>query len=119
MPASNSLCERVHGYSRAGELRDAVSEGMAMVAEHDGRITGYSSGMGYVGHAVAISNLDLKALIAASPGFRGPGILVPSRNAELLRWCLDNGLRIVQPMNLMTIGAYNEPAGRHLPSILY
>ena len=27
-------------------------------------------------------------------------------------WCLDHGLRIVQQSTLMTIGLYNEPAGR-------
>lgn len=46
-------------------------------------------------------------------------ILVPTRNAALFRWCLENGLRVVQPMTLMTIGLYNEPAGAYLPSILF
>ena len=49
----------------------------------------------------------------------GPGILVPSRNSELFRWCLANGLRVVQPMTLMSLGLYNEPQGAFLPSILY
>lgn len=30
-----------------------------------------------------------------------------------------NGLRVVQPMNLMTLGLYNEPAGAYLPSVLF
>jgi len=68
---------------------------------------------------VAAANLDLQALIAAAEGFGGPGILVPTRNAELFRWCLANGLRVVEPMTLMTLGLYNEPAGAYLPSILY
>ena len=51
--------------------------------------------------------------------FVGLGILVPSRNAELLRWCLEHGLRIVQQSTLMTTGLYNEPAGAYLPSILF
>jgi hypothetical protein len=49
----------------------------------------------------------------------GLGILVPSRNSELLRWCLQHELRIVQQSTLMTIGLYNEPAGAYLPSILF
>ena len=57
---------------------------------------------------MAESNLDLQALIAAAESFGGPGILVPTRNAELFRWCLQSGLRVVQPMTLMTIGLYNE-----------
>jgi hypothetical protein len=32
---------------------------------------------------------------------------------------LTNGLRVVEPMTLMTLGLYNEPAGAYLPSILY
>jgi hypothetical protein len=35
------------------------------------------------------------------------------------RWCLTNGLRVTQPMTLMSKGLCNEPAGAFLPSILY
>ena len=59
-----------------------------------------------------------QALIGAAPGFPG-GFLLPTRNSELFRWCLENGLRLVHQMTLMTIGLYNEPAGRYLPSVLY
>ena len=62
-------------------------------------------------------NRDLMALIGAAEGFDGPGFLVPARNTALFRWCLENGLRVVQPCTLMTIGLYNEPAGAWLPSI--
>jgi predicted N-acetyltransferase YhbS len=113
------VCEKVHGHSRTGELRDGIAQNTAVVVERYGRVTGYASAFGYFGHAVAESNLDLRALIAAAESFSGPGILVPTRNAELFRWCLENGLRVVQPMMLMTIGLYNEPAGAYLPSILY
>ena len=75
--------------------------------------------IGFFGHAVGETNDDLKALIGAANGFEGPGFLLPTRNGELLRWCLETGLRVVQPMTLMTIGLYNEPAGAFLPSVLY
>jgi hypothetical protein len=71
------------------------------------------------GHATAESNLDLQALIASAESFGGPGIPVPSRNSALLRWCLANGMQVVQPMTLMSIGLYNEPAGAWLPSVLF
>jgi hypothetical protein len=58
-------------------------------------------------------------VLACAEAFMGLGILVPSRNAELLRWYLSHGMRIVQQSTLMTIGLYNEPAGAHLPSILF
>ena len=119
LAACNNLCLRVHGHDRGGELKDAIERGTAVVAERDGRVTAYASAMAFSGHAVGETNEDLKALIAAAAGFQGPGILVPSRNAELFRWCIENGLRVVQPMTLMTMGLYNEPAGAYLPSILY
>jgi len=119
LAACNRLCLRVHGHERGGELNDAIQQGSAMVAELDGRITAYASSVAFFGHAVGETNEDLKALIAAATAFQGPGILVPTRNAALFRWCLENGLRVVQPMTLMTIGLYNEPAGAYLPSILF
>ena len=115
----NRLCRRVHGHDRSGELRDAIEQGTAVVAERDGRIVAYATMIGFFGHMVGESNSDVQALIANADAFLGPGILVPTRNAGLFRWCLENGLRVVQPMTLMTIGLYNEPAGAYLPSILY
>jgi len=49
----------------------------------------------------------------------GPGFLLPTRNAAMFRWCLENGLRVVEPMTLMASGLYNQPAGVFLPSILF
>ena len=75
--------------------------------------------LGFFGHAVAETNLDLQALIASASSFAGSGIIVPTRNAQLFRWCLEHGLRVVEPITLMTVGLYNEPEGTNLPSILY
>jgi hypothetical protein len=36
-----------------------------------------------------------------------------------LRWCLSHGLRVVQPLTLMTKGFYQEPKGAFLSSILF
>jgi hypothetical protein len=119
LAACNDLCLRVHGHERGGELQDSIQHGTATVAERDGRVTAYASSMAFSGHAVGETNEELKALIAAAAAFKGPGILVPTRNAELFRWCLESGLRVVQPMTLMTMGLYKEPAGAYLPSILY
>jgi len=115
----NQLCFRIHGHDRAGELLDAIPQRAANVVERLGRITGYSTGIGWFYHAVGETNDDLKALIGATPTFLGPGFLLPSRNSELFRWCLSHGLRVVNQATLMTIGLYNEPAGPYLPSILY
>jgi hypothetical protein len=117
--ACNRLCTHVHGHHRGGELSEALRRGTACVVERLGRITGYATMIAFFAHAVAETNDDLKALIAAAKSFEGPGFLVPSRNGDLMRWCLSKGLRITQPMTLMTMWLYNEPAGAFLPSILY
>jgi predicted N-acetyltransferase YhbS len=117
--ACSDVCRRVHGHDRAGEVRDALAQGTALVVEHDGRISGYATDLAFFAHAVGESNEDLKALIMAAEAFGGPGILVPTTNAELFRWCLERGLRVVQLMTLMTIGLYTPPQGAYLPAILY
>jgi predicted N-acetyltransferase YhbS len=113
------ICRQVHGHNREGEVADAISAGQAQVVERAGRITGYTTGVAFFGHSVAETLTGLEALIAAAEAFGGPGMLVPTRNAALFRWCLENGLRVVQPMTLMSTGLYNEPAGAWLPSILF
>ena len=100
-------------------MLDAIKKGTATVVERNGRITGYATIIGFFGHAVAETNDDLKALIGAAKEFAGPGFLLPTRNGELFRWCLTNGLRVTQPMTLMSKGEYKEPVGAFLPSILY
>lgn len=117
--ASNDLCRRVHGCDRGGSLAHAVARGTARVVERAGSITGYTTGIAFFGHAVGETNDDLRALIAAAESFGGPGFLVPSRNGGLMRWCLSKGLRVTQPMTLMTIGLYSEPQGAWLPSVMY
>ncbi|CAM00834.1 acetyltransferase (GNAT) family protein [Saccharopolyspora erythraea NRRL 2338] len=115
----NRVCRAVHGHDRAGELRDAVAHGAARVVEHDGRITGYTTNVGFFGHSVAMTNEGLEALIATADEFSGPGLLVPGRNDQLVGWCLRHGMRIRMVTTLMTVGLYNEPFGAYLPSILY
>lgn len=117
--ACSTVCRHVHGHDRAGEVRDALAQGTALVVEHDGRISGYATDLAFFAHAVGESNDDVKALIMAAEAFGGPGILVPTTNAELFRWCLARRLRVVQLMTLMTRGLYTPPQGAYLPSILY
>jgi predicted N-acetyltransferase YhbS len=118
LDACNQLCRRVHGHDRGGDLRDAVEAGTARVVEHGGRISGYTASLSFFGHSVGETDDDIKALIGAASAFDGPGILVPARS-PLLRWCLEQKLRVVQTLTLMSLGLYNEPQGAFLPSILY
>ena len=117
--ACNDLSRRVHGFDRGVEFAQAIEQGTARVVERAGRITGYTTHVAFFGHSTAETNVDLQALIASAESFAGPGILVPSRNHGLLRWCLANGLRVVQPMTLMSAGLYRDPSGAWLPSILF
>src|SRR5688572_123886 len=115
----DSVCRDVYGLSRKNEIAGAVHQGTGTVVEKDGQITGYSTSVAFFGHSVGRTNDDLKALIAAAPEFGGPGFLLPTRNGEVMRWCLGNDLKIVQPMTLMCRGDYSEPQGAFIPSILY
>ena len=119
LDSCNQLCYQIHGHDRSHELAGAIKAGIFSVVEYNGMITGYTTGVGFLGHTIAETNTGLKALIGASAHFSGPGFLLPSRNAEVLRWCLQNGLRIIMPMTLMSKGLYNNPAGAFLPSVLY
>jgi hypothetical protein len=82
-------------------------------------LSGYGKGfdLEFFGHAVGKTNLDIQAMVCGAEQFTGPGILVPTRNAALFGWCLESGLRITQPMNLMSAGLDSEPPGAFLPSI--
>jgi predicted N-acetyltransferase YhbS len=117
--ACDALCHQIHGHDRHGDLSDAIQQGTATVVERDGKITGYATSVGFFGHAIGATNSDLKALISAAQEFTGPGFHIPSRNADLMRWCLGKGFRIRQPMTLMSIGPYQEPVGAFIPSVIF
>jgi len=116
--ACNALCRNVHGFDRAGEVELAIAQGRATVVESDDEISGYTTGVGFIGHAVGESNDDLKALIASVDEFMGPGVLIPTTNGELFRWCLEKGLRVAQQLTLMDTAPTGPPNGAYWPSIL-
>ena len=115
-----ALCKQVHGFERTNELRDAVQAFAPFVASRHGRIVAYASAVTFwpMNHGVAESEDDMKALLLGVPGDDPLAFLVPLRGG-LLRWGLGEGLRLVKPMNLMTMGEYREPTGGWFPSVLY
>ena len=117
--ACNDVCFAIHGHTRAGEVAEAIETGNLRVVERLGRITGYTTGVNYFAHSVAETRDDLIALIGASTDYGTPGFLVPLADAELLRWCLNHGLRVFFVLNMMTIGLYQEPRGAFMPSVGY
>jgi len=117
-----ALCERVHGYPRENELRDAMKALAPFVAVRDGRVVAYASTVTLwsLNHGVADSDDDMQALLlGAGAAVEEPlALLVPLRTG-LFRWALQEGLRLVKPMNLMALGDYREPQGSWFPSVLY
>lgn len=117
-----ALCKQVHGFERTNELRDAMQAFAPFVALREGRITAYASNVTFwpMAHGVAESDEDMKALLlGAAAAVDDPlAFLVPIRSG-LFRWCLDEGLRVVKPMNLMAVGEYHEPSGSWFPNVLY
>jgi predicted N-acetyltransferase YhbS len=119
LEACDQICRDVHGHDRSPQVGDAIFLGKALVVEHAGRTTGYSTGLSFWDHSVGAGDDDIKALIGAANSFGGPGLLVPMRNTALFRFCLHHGLQVVQVMTLMTTGRYQDPQGAYLPSIMY
>jgi len=122
LDACEALCKKVHGYERTNELRDAMQAFSPFVAARDGRIVAYASAVSFwpMNHGVAESEDDMKGLLlGAAAAIDEPlAFLVPLRSG-LFRSCLEEGLRLVKPMNLMALGDYQEPRGAWFPSVLY
>jgi predicted N-acetyltransferase YhbS len=117
-----ALCEKVHGFERKNELRDSIQAFVPFVAVRDGRIAAYASSVTFwpMNHGVAGSEDEMKALLRGTAAVveEPLAFLVPLRTG-LLRWGLEEGLRLVKPMNLMALGEYQEPRGSWFPSVLY
>ena len=122
LDACEELCLAVHGYERTNELRDAKQAFTPFVALRDGRIVAYASAVSFwpMNHGVAETAADMQALlVGAAASIDEPlGFLVPLRS-ELFRWSLQQGLRLVKPMNVMALGDYRDPQGSWFPSVLY
>lgn len=121
--ACDELCKKVHGFSRVDELRGTAQMMSAFIVKRDDEITGYAAApnVWQMNHAVAETNADMQNLLlgAANLTKQSLSFLLPARNGELFRWCLAKSMKVVKPMSLMAMGAYQEPQGSFLPSVLY
>lgn len=119
----SALCEAAHGTTRGNELRDALPMFTPFVVERGGRITGYLSAatLWPLNHGIAETEEDMKALLlgAGAASSEPLSFLFPIRQSDLLRWCLSEGIRVVKPMNLMSLGWYREPQRPYFPSVFY
>ncbi len=117
-----ALCQKVHGFERTNELRGAMHAFAPFVAVRDGRVSAYATTLTFwpMAHGVAETDEDMQALLRGVAAVVDDplAILVPLRSG-LFRWCLAEGLRSLKPMNLMTLGSYQEPRGSWFSSVLY
>jgi predicted N-acetyltransferase YhbS len=123
LDACGALCTAVHGIARTDELQEALQVFAPFVVEREGRITGCLSAATFwlMNHGVAETELEMRALLAGA-GAMSPeplSLLLLTRQANLFRWCLHQGMRAIKPMTLMTMGHYQEPRGCYFPSVLY
>ena len=117
-----ALCKKVHGFERTNELRGAMQAFAPFVALRDGRVSAYASTLTFwpMAYGVAETDEDMQTLLrgVAAEVEEPLAILVPLRSG-LFHWCLAEGLRSLKPMNLMTLGSYQEPQGSWFSSALY
>jgi GNAT superfamily N-acetyltransferase len=123
LEACAAVCRKIHGITRTGELRSGLRGFRGYVALREGRVTAYASTLNlwFAAHAAAESQSDMRALILGAAGLEQEPLsfLLPTRQAELFRFLLAEGLRITKPMTLMTLGPYQEPLGSYMPSVGY
>jgi predicted N-acetyltransferase YhbS len=121
--ACDKLCRKVHGFSRVEELRAIAQTIPAFIATRENRLVGYASApnIWQMNHALAETDEDMQLLLigAANLTKQPLSFLLPTRQGDLFRWCLKKGMKVVKPMTLMSMGAYQEPQGSYLPSVLY
>src|SRR5207253_2210807 len=115
-----NLYRQVQGFDRSAEIAGCRGHFGSMVLVRHGRIRAYATAPWFwpLNHGVAEDEADMRDLLlgcgAANPA--PLGLLLPSRQAGMFRWCLANGLRAVKPMSLMSLGLYHEPRGTYYPS---
>ncbi len=123
LEACATLARSVLGHDRNNELTHIASQFPGYVALRDGWITAYASApsIWQLNHAVAEDVSDMKTLLSGAARLTKGRLsfLLPTRQAELFRWCLSGGLWVVKPMTLMAMGDYEPPRVTYLPSVLY
>ncbi len=121
--ACDELCKKVHGFSRVEELRGTAQMMPAFVVLRENKIVGYAAApnVWQMNHAVAETVEDMQNLLTGAGNLTEQPLsfLLPTRDGDLFRRCLSKKMKVVKPMTLMAMGAYREPRGSFLPSVLY
>lgn len=117
------LYRRIHGVDRTQELKHAGKSSDQWVVVRDGRIAAYASALHFwaFSHGVAETVEDFEALLLGFAAARRDPLwfLLPTRQAAVFHWCLNEGLRVQKPLNLMALGFYQKPTACWFPSVMY
>ena len=118
------LCRNTIGTDRNNELLTIPPFLPSFVAIRDGKIRAYASAPHFwaLNHSVAETNEDMQAVLTGAcllSNMSPISFLFPARQSDLFRWLLNHGMRIVKPMNLMSMGYYEEPKQVYIPSVGY
>jgi GNAT superfamily N-acetyltransferase len=121
--ACAELCRATIGFDRTNELRHIPPFLPTYVAVRDGKVRAYAAAPHFwaLNHAVAETVEDMTAVLAGASGSNPAPLsfLLPIRQGDLFRWCLRSGLRVLKPMNLMSLGEYKDPTQPYIPSVGY
>jgi predicted N-acetyltransferase YhbS len=115
----DALCREIYGISRKNEIATLAQSGFPGFVYDDGRVRGYLVSTA-IGHGVAESD-DIMLALYASLAATMPDAMsnLPMRSGELYRRALLAGHRNRKVMNLMAIGAYDDPRGTWVPGVLF
>ena len=111
-----ALCQKVTGFDR---VPDNLTDTHCVIKNN--RITAYTVGLSTDGYTVAETENDMRTLMLGIAAQKSGTLscLMPTRHTTLLLWCLNEGLKIRKPLNLMVKGHYQHPNGIYFPNLLY
>jgi predicted N-acetyltransferase YhbS len=117
--AMDALCSEIYGISRKNEVATLTQAGFPAFVIDSGRVRGYLLGTA-IGHGVAEDD-DTMLKLYAGIGATMPEAMsnLPMRSGNLYRRALGDGHRNRKVMNLMALGAYDDPQGTWVPSVLF
>ncbi|NJM62037.1 MAG: GNAT family N-acetyltransferase [Oscillatoriales cyanobacterium RU_3_3] len=117
-----ALCEKLYGCDRTCDIELALDADDPFVACKDGRIVAYTCAISAINHSVGETEADMQALLLGATALSAAervSFHLPVRYASLFRWCLQEGLRALKPMSVMSVGDYRQPQGCYFPSFVY
>lgn len=128
-PADLDACDALHrevlGIGRRHDIEFIAGFAPPIVVERDGQMAGYLTRFPgeqtFVSHGVARDERALRDLLigVARAAPQDLHLLLPTAQAETLRWAMGQGFRLLELDSYMVWGDYQPPMGAWLPSPFY